>query len=71
VQEEPKNMGSWNYALEYLRELVQDGQTIRYVGRPDRASTSVGEPNIHKVIQDKVVAEAINPAKGGNSSEGN
>src|SRR5699024_5949181 len=71
VQEEPKNMGSWNYVLEYLRELVQDGQTIRYVGRPDRASTSVGEPNVHKVIQDKVVAEAINPAKGGNSSEGN
>lgn len=71
VQEEPKNMGSWNYVLEYLRELVQDGQAIRYVGRPERAATSVGEPNIHKVIQDKVVAEAINPAKGGNSSEGN
>ena len=71
VQEEPKNMGSWRFVLEYLRDLVKDGQKIRYIGRPERAATSVGEPNIHKIIQEKVVAEAINPAKGGNSSEGN
>src|SRR5690625_6565919 len=48
VQEEPKNMGSWRFVLEYLRDLVKDGQTLRYVGQPERASTSVGEPNIHK-----------------------
>ncbi|MBO1005346.1 2-oxoglutarate dehydrogenase E1 component [Pseudogracilibacillus auburnensis] len=71
VQEEPKNMGSWRFVLEYLRDLAKDGQEIRYIGRPERASTSVGEPNIHKVIQKKVVTEAIRPAKGGNSSEGN
>ncbi|MEI3609640.1 2-oxoglutarate dehydrogenase E1 component [Pseudogracilibacillus sp. SO10305] len=71
VQEEPKNMGSWRYVLEYLRELTKDGVKIRYVGRPERAATSVGEPNVHKVIQEKVVNEAINPAKGGNNSEGN
>src|SRR5699024_2954182 len=71
VQEEPKNMGSWRFVLEYLRELVKDEQIIRYVGRPERAATSVGEPNIHKMIQHKVVSEASNPAKGGNSSEGN
>ena len=70
VQEEPKNMGSWRFVLEYLRELVDD-EKIRYVGRPERAATSVGEPNVHKIIQNKVVTEAINPAKGGNSSEGN
>ena len=70
VQEEPKNMGSWRFVLEYLRELVDD-EKIRYVGRPERASTSVGEPNIHKIIQHKVVSDAINPTKGGNSSEGN
>src|SRR5699024_5353221 len=71
VQEEPKNMGSWRYVLEYLRELAEDGVDIRYIGRPERASTSVGEPNVHKIIQEKVVDDAINPAKGGNSSEGN
>lgn len=71
VQEEPKNMGSWRFVLEYLRELVKDDQTLRYIGRPERAATSVGEPNIHKIIQNKVVEDAINPVKGGNSSEGN
>lgn len=64
VQEEPKNMGAWRFVLEYLRELVDD-KMIRYVGRPERAATSVGDPNIHKIIQNKVVTEAISPAKGG------
>lgn len=71
VQEEPKNMGSWSFVLEYLRDLVKENQTLRYVGRPVRASTSVGEPNIHRIFQDKVIKEAINPSKGGNDSEGN
>lgn len=71
VQEEPKNMGSWRFVLEYLRELAQDDHMIRYIGRPERAATSVGEPNIHKVIQNKVISDAIHPGKGGNNSEGN
>ena len=66
VQEEPKNMGSWRFVLEYLRELVDD-KMIRYVGRPERAATSVGDPNIHKIIQNQVVTEAISPSKGGNN----
>ncbi len=71
VQEEPKNMGSWRFVLEYLRELGLKDVAIRYNGRPERASTSVGEPNIHKIIQSKVVNDAINPSKGGKDSEGN
>lgn len=70
VQEEPKNMGAWRYVLEYLRELTPEGVNIRYVGRRERAATAVGEPNVHKVIQEEIVSEAINP-KGGNNSEGN
>lgn len=71
VQEEPKNMGSWRFVLEYLRDLELKDVAIRYIGRPERASTSVGEPNIHKIIQSKVVNDAINPSKGGKDSEGN
>src|SRR5699024_1897280 len=71
VQEEPKNMGSWRFVLEYLRELGLGDDKIRYVGRPERASTSVGEPNVHKVVQTEVINEAINPTKGGKHSEGN
>ena len=71
VQEEPQNMGGWLFVLEELREIVAKGIPIRYVGQPDRASTSVGDPNIHKLIQDRVIKDAINPTKGGNNSEGN
>lgn len=71
VQEEPQNMGGWLFVLEELRNIVGKGIPIRYVGQPNRASTSVGDPNIHKLIQDKIVQDAINPTKGGNNSERN
>ncbi len=71
VQEEPQNMGGWLSVVEYLRDIVGDKYPIRYTGRPTRASTSVGEPNIHKLIQEIVINKAINPTKGGNSSAGN
>jgi len=71
VQEEPRNMGAWSFVEDYLRELLQDGQTLRYIGRPDRSSPSVGEPNVHKILQDHIVVNAIKTSKGGNSREGN
>lgn len=69
VQEEPKNMGSWHFVDNYLRDLLTEGQSIRYVGRPNRASPAVGEPNVHKTMQSEIVQKAINPSKGGSSSE--
>src|SRR5690625_4852772 len=29
VQEEPKNMGSWNFVYHYLKEALHDGQSLR------------------------------------------
>lgn len=63
VQEEPKNMGGWRYVLEYMRELTPNGVEIRYIGRRERAATAVGEPNVHKVIQESIVKEAINKGR--------
>src|SRR5699024_12738733 len=70
VQEEPQNMGGWLSVVEYLREIAQDKCDIRYIDRPKRAATAVGEPNIHKINQQKLVAQAINQNKEENSSEG-
>lgn len=71
VQEEPKNMGAWNFVDDYLRDLLDDHQTLRYIGRPKRSAPAVGEPNIHRILQSHIVEKAINPAKGGNASERN
>ncbi|WP_164215979.1 2-oxoglutarate dehydrogenase E1 component [Virgibacillus sp. YIM 98842] len=71
VQEEPRNMGSWDFVDDYLRDLLKEGQTLRYVGRPDRSSPAVGVPNVHKTEQAQLVERAINPSKGGDSNAGN
>lgn len=69
VQEEPQNMGSWSFVSDYLRPLAKEGQTLRYIGRPARSSPAVGEPNVHKTMQNEIIQEAINPSKGGKTSE--
>ncbi len=69
VQEEPKNMGSWDFVDDYLRDLLKEGQTLRYIGRPDRSSPAVGEPNVHKTEQKQIIQEAIAPSQGGDSNE--
>ncbi|WP_373895586.1 2-oxoglutarate dehydrogenase E1 component [Virgibacillus sp. CBA3643] len=71
VQEEPKNMGSWDFVDDYLRDLLQDGQSLRYIGRPNRASPAVGVPNVHKTEQSQLIQKALNPSKGGETSERN
>ena len=58
VQEEPKNQGPWKYALEYLLEIA-DGKKLKYVGRPEMASTSEGDADSHKVAQAKVIQDAF------------
>ncbi|EAZ83620.1 alpha-ketoglutarate decarboxylase [Bacillus sp. B14905] len=58
VQEEPKNQGSWNYALETLYELAE-GKKLRYVGRPAMSSTSEGDADSHKAAQSSLIEEAV------------
>lgn len=58
VQEEPKNQGPWKYALEYLLDLAE-GKKVKYVGRPEMASTSEGDMDSHKAAQAKVIEEAL------------
>jgi 2-oxoglutarate dehydrogenase E1 component len=57
-QEEPKNMGAWWYVEPRIRALVP-GPSVRYVGRPDRASPAEGSHQAHVVEQDRIVREAL------------
>jgi 2-oxoglutarate dehydrogenase E1 component len=59
TQEEPRNMGAWRYAEPYLRKLLPASATLRYAGRPDRASPAEGYPKAHAAEQARIVGEAL------------
>lgn len=65
AQEEPKNMGAWTYAAPQLRVATGNMLTIRYVGRPERASPAEGYKEAHDVEQKRIVQDALTPAPSG------
>lgn len=48
VQEEPKNMGAWQFINPQLSELLTADSTLTYVGRPPSASPAAGSYALHK-----------------------
>ncbi len=62
AQEEPQNMGAWRSIRHRLEETRPDGATLRYVGRPWRASPSEGYPTSHLREQDRIVRAALGAA---------
>ena len=62
AQEEPKNMGAWSYISPQLRVATGNMLTIRYIGRPERASPAEGYSKAHEEEQKRIVAEVLNPA---------
>jgi 2-oxoglutarate dehydrogenase E1 component len=55
LQEEPQNMGAWNYVERQLRGRLE----LRYVGRHPSASPAEGWAETHKTEQRRVVSEAF------------
>lgn len=48
VQEEPSNMGAWNFMRPILREVLPNGIEPHYIGRTRSASPAVGSHSAHK-----------------------
>ena len=65
AQEEPKNMGAWTYVAPQLRVATGNMLTIRYVGRPERASPAEGYKEAHDVEQKRIVQDALTPLASG------
>jgi len=61
VQEEPRNMGPQKFMLPQLRELVEQGVTVRDIGRPERSSPAEGYPAAHQAEQARIVGAAFSP----------
>jgi 2-oxoglutarate dehydrogenase E1 component len=55
AQEEPKNMGAWMYIGPWLRAATGTVLSVRYVGRPERASPAEGYKAAHDVEQKRII----------------
>jgi 2-oxoglutarate dehydrogenase E1 component len=66
VQEEPRNMGAWDYMRRrrLLPSLLPEGVELDYEGRPRRASSSEGYPQAHSHEQDRLLEDALLDTKG-------
>jgi len=62
AQEEPRNMGPWRFMAEQFQPLLEaSGRELRYVGRPDSASTASGSGKRHQQEQSEIVNDALTP----------
>jgi len=59
VQEEPENMGAWQFMRPRLSPMLK--KPLDYVGRNAAASPATGFPKIYKMEQDGIVDRAIGP----------
>ena len=58
VQEEPENMGAWDFIRPHLQE-VSGGRTVRRVARPRSASPAEGSVSRHALTQQALVNQAF------------
>jgi len=60
VQEEPFNMGAWDYLRPRLRHiLAQYGLPLHYVGRPESSSPAEGSSTLYRVNQETLIEQAF------------
>ncbi|MDH5753577.1 MAG: thiamine pyrophosphate-dependent enzyme, partial [Deltaproteobacteria bacterium] len=69
VQEEPRNMGSWDFLEPRLREILGKKLTLEYVGRKPSSSPATGSNRAHQEEQKTLVAYALGIKAGSNSKK--
>jgi len=59
LQEEPRNMGAWEYISSKIKRLLPKTCTLKYIGRPRGASPATGSFAIHKKDQNAIIQKAF------------
>jgi len=59
LQEEPENMGAWQFMRPHLEELIADRCPLRYIGRMRSSSPSEGSSAWHQLNQKMLVEQAF------------
>ena len=60
VQEEPENMGGWQFTRPRLESVTK--KTLKYIGRKPASSPATGFPSISKQEQNRIIEQAVGPA---------
>jgi len=68
VQEEPLNMGAWNYLRPRLRQLMEDRLPLHYVGRPESSSPAEGSSTLYRINQQSLIEHAFRFEKQAHTS---
>ncbi|MEP7358984.1 MAG: hypothetical protein ABI847_17170, partial [Anaerolineales bacterium] len=58
LQEEPENMGAWQFMKANLETCLAGRLPLRYVGRPPNASPAEGSSALHALHQAALVEQA-------------
>lgn len=59
VQEEPRNMGAWNFISRHIEQGISVGRSLRYIGRPESSSPAAGSHRTHLKEQSKIMHDAF------------
>ena len=59
VQEEPQNMGAWNYLRDRIPQSLTFGRGVRYIGRPASPSPAAGSRKAFLASQAELIGEAF------------
>jgi 2-oxoglutarate dehydrogenase E1 component len=59
VQEEPENMGAWEFARPLVEQLIDGRWPLRYIGRARNSSPSEGSSTWHAANQRAIVDEVF------------
>lgn len=62
MQEEPRNMGAWNFIEPHLRECI--GESPEYFGRVESASTATGSSKAHAAEQKLIIGNVLKVVGG-------
>jgi 2-oxoglutarate dehydrogenase E1 component len=59
LQEEPMNMGAWDFIRPRLKPLLSDQLPLFYVGRPESSSPAEGSSTLYRINQQALIHQAL------------
>ena len=70
VQEEPQNMGGWNFVRGRFSDILKEKHSLSYVGRKNSGTPAEGSGKAHETEQKRILEAAFSKA-GGWSTDSN